>query len=169
MFHHSLLHIHLSWIYIFFYMCAYCTCRKLPSLLALWYLKAPKDNFEQSFHYVIWIWHCCIIMAEMTFINWQGIATELFHLEHIELNKGYVDENTLTISLFNNSEKLVQILLEFRRQIVEGKEFVLAKFCWKRPLSVNQNLWFKPLKGWKFLAIFYICVQNAREVSCAKI
>ena len=34
----------------------------------------------------------------------------------------------LTIFLFNNSEKLVQILLEFSQQIVEGYEFVLAKF-----------------------------------------
>ena len=31
----------------------------------------------------------------------------------------YVDEK-LMISLFNNSEKLVQILLEFSQQIVEG-------------------------------------------------
>ena len=32
------------------------------------------------------------------------------------------------ISLFNNSEKRVQILLKFSQQIVEGYEFVLAKF-----------------------------------------
>ena len=63
-------------------------CTKIQIFSELWYLKAPKDNFEQSFHYVIWIWHCCIIMTEMTFINWQGKATELFHLEHKELNKG---------------------------------------------------------------------------------
>ena len=31
-------------------------------------------------------------------------------------------------SVFKNSEKLVQILLEFGQQIVEGYEFVLAKF-----------------------------------------
>ena len=32
----------------------------------------------------------------------------------------YVDEKTLMISLFNNSKKLVQILLEVSQQIVEG-------------------------------------------------
>ena len=40
----------------------------------------------------------------------------------------YVDEKTPLISLFNNSEKRVQILLKFSQQIVEGYEFVLAKF-----------------------------------------
>ena len=41
----------------------------------------------------------------------------------------YVDgkKNPL-ISLLNNSEKHVQILLKFSQQIVEGYEFVLAKF-----------------------------------------
>ena len=34
----------------------------------------------------------------------------------------------LTISLFNNSKKLVQILLKFSQQIAEGYKFVLAKF-----------------------------------------
>ena len=32
-----------------------------------------------------------------------------------------------TISLFNNSEKLVQIFLELSQQIVEGYVFVLAQ------------------------------------------
>ena len=39
-----------------------------------------------------------------------------------------MDGKTLMISLFNNSEKLVQILLKFNQQIAEGYEFVLAKF-----------------------------------------
>ena len=44
----------------------------------------------------------------------------------------------LTISLFDNSEKLVQILLEFDQQIVEGYEFVLAKFRCKRPFQLTK-------------------------------
>ena len=40
----------------------------------------------------------------------------------------YVDEKTPTISLSNNSKKLVQILIKFSQQIVERYEFVLAKF-----------------------------------------
>ena len=41
-------------------------------------------------------------------------------------------KNTLTISLFNNSQKLnIQILLKFSQQIVEGYKFVLAKFAEK--------------------------------------
>ena len=44
------------------------------------------------------------------------------------LNSYHVDEKTPTISLFSNSKKLVQILLEFSQQIVEVYEFVLAKF-----------------------------------------
>ena len=51
-----------------------------------------------------------------------------------------MDEKTQTISLFNNSEKLVQILLKFSQHIVEGHEFVLAKFRWKKSLSVDPNL-----------------------------
>ena len=47
----------------------------------------------------------------------------------------------LTISLFNNSEKLVQILLEFSQHIVESYEFVLAKFHWKRPFQSTQIMW----------------------------
>ena len=43
------------------------------------------------------------------------------------------------ISLFNNSKKLVQILLKFSQQIVQGYEFVLAVSL-KKTLSVNQNL-----------------------------
>ena len=54
----------------------------------------------------------------------------------------------LMISLFNNSEKLVQILLvqillEFSQQIVEGYGFVLAKFRWKRPFQ-STKIGFKP-------------------------
>ena len=43
-------------------------------------------------------------------------------------------KNLKTISFFNNSEKLVQILLEVNQQIVEGYEFVefvVVKFHWK--------------------------------------
>ena len=50
------------------------------------------------------------------------------YLSHFSRFIYHVDEKTLTISLFNNFEKLVQILLEFSQQIVEGYEFVLAKF-----------------------------------------
>ena len=57
----------------------------------------------------------------------------------------YVDEKNPTMFRFNNSEKLVQILLEFSLQILgEGYEFALAKFRRKNTLSVNQNLRFKP-------------------------
>ena len=34
----------------------------------------------------------------------------------------------IMIFLFNNSKKLVQILLKFSQQIVEDYEFVVAKF-----------------------------------------
>ena len=45
------------------------------------------------------------------------------------INMRMKNKKTPTISLFNNYEKLVQILLEFSQQIVEGYESVLAKFC----------------------------------------
>ena len=55
----------------------------------------------------------------------------------------------LTISLFNNSEKLtVQIHLEFSQQIVEGYEFVLAKFRWKRPFQSTKICDLSQIKGW---------------------
>ena len=56
---------------------------------------------------------------------------ELHYKKYVRLYS--VDEKTPSISLFNNSEKLVQILLEFSQQIVEGYEFVLAKFRCRRP------------------------------------
>ena len=49
-------------------------------------------------------------------------------------------KKTPTISLFNNSEKPVQILLEFIQQIAEGYEFVSAKFRWKRPFSQPKSV-----------------------------
>ena len=55
----------------------------------------------------------------------------------------------LTICLCNNSEKLVQILLESSQQIVIGYEFVLAKFRWKRPFQLTKicDLTLKRLGG----------------------
>ena len=44
-------------------------------------------------------------------------------------------KTTQTISLFNNSMKLVEILLQFNQWVVEGYEFVFAKFLWKVPFS----------------------------------
>ena len=64
----------------------------------------------------------------------------------------------LTISLVNNSKKSEQILLEFSQQIVEGYEFVLAKFCWKRPFQstkicdLSQN---KGLTFWLYFTFVY--------------
>ena len=63
----------------------------------------------------------------------------------------------LTIYLFNNSKKLVQILIKFSQQIVEDYEFVLAKFCWKRLFQSTKLFDLSQ----KFLAVFYACVQNA--------
>ena len=84
----------------------------------------------------------------------------------------------LTISLFNNSEKLVQILLEFIQQIVEGDKFVWAKLRSKRPFQSTQICDLSQSKGWylwpyfsfwlKFVAVFYVFVQDLIEVSCAK-
>ena len=71
-----------------------------------------------------------------------------FEINAFSLHSILCGWKTLTIYLFNNSEKLVQILLEFsqqiymyvglvfegfHQQIVQGYEFVLAKFRWKRP------------------------------------
>ena len=78
----------------------------------------------------------------------------------------------LMISLFNNSEKLAQILLEFSQQIVEGYEFVLAKFHWKRPVRSTNNCNLSQNKGWFFVLlyiVFYVCVQRVIEVSCENI
>ena len=46
-------------------------------------------------------------------------------------------KQNLTISLFNNSKKLVQILFEFGQQIVEGYELtrLLRGFAEKDPFS----------------------------------
>ena len=49
-----------------------------------------------------------------------------------------VDEKNTQISLFNNSEKLLQILLELSQQIVKGYEFVLAKFRWEKKCYFSQ-------------------------------
>ena len=55
-------------------------------------------------------------------------------IKRVKYFKYYVDrrKKIRTISLVINSKKLVQIILKFSQQIVEGYEFVLAKFRWKR-------------------------------------
>ena len=73
------------------------------------------------------------------------------------------------ISLFNNSEKLVQILLEFSHQIVEGYKFVLAKFRWKRPFQstksqLNQNKNLNQDKGWTYWPYFTLCTKCDRSM-----
>ena len=92
-----------------------------------------KKNFEAYFEYFK--------------VNCEILTEASFYLQpYVENILSTVLMKTLTISLFNNSEKLVQILLEFSQQIVEGYEFVLAKFT-KKTLSVNPNLRFKgPMK-----------------------
>ena len=74
----------------------------------------------------------------------------------------------LTISLFNNSEKLVQILLKFSQQIVEGYEFVLAKFTEKDPFSQPKSVILAKIRV-EPLGRILLCVQNVIEVSCANI
>ena len=82
---------------------------------------------------------------------------------------------TPTISLFNNSEKLVQSLLELIQQVVEGYEYVLSKSRWIRPFQSIKICDLSPpppalkKKSWIFGRILQKkCAQNAIEVSCAK-
>ena len=65
-----------------------------------------------------------------------------------------MDEKPLMISLFNNSEKLVQILLEFSQQIVEGYKFV-------GPFTLVKTAVFKFAV---FCLTIYTCPKN-RELS----
>ena len=57
-------------------------------------------------------------------------------------------KKSLMILLLNNYEKLVLILLEFNQQIVEGYEFVLANFRWKRPFQSTKICHSSQNKGW---------------------
>ena len=59
-----------------------------------------------------------------------------------------------TISLFNNSQKLVQILLKFSQQKVEGYEFVLAKFRWKRLFQSTKICDLSQYKSWTIWLYF---------------
>ena len=54
------------------------------------------------------------------------------------MSEYYVDNKTPTISFFNNSEKLVQIILEFSQQneqIVEGTSLCWQSCAEKDPIS----------------------------------
>ena len=75
----------------------------------------------------------------------------------------------LMISLFNNSEKLVRILLKFSQQIVEDYEFVLAKFCWERPCRSTKICHLSQNKGWIFGRILCLCTKCDRSVACRNV
>ena len=79
-----------------------------------------------------------------------------------------MDEKTQTTSLFNNSEKLVQILLEFSQHIVEHYEFVVAKFHWKRPFQSTQICNLSQTKGnhLTFWPYFTLCTKCDRSILC---
>ena len=88
--------------------------------------------------------HCCFndeIMNLLHTVNHSGFHLHVFAVYTMWMNK-------LTISLLNNSEKLVQILLEFSQQIVEGYEFALAKFHWNRPFQTTKLCDLSQNKGW---------------------
>ena len=81
-----------------------------------------------------------------------------------------MDSKTLTISLFNNSEKLVQILLEFSQQIVEGYKFVLAKFLLKKtPLSQPKSVIFAKIRVELFDRILRLCTKCDRSIMCKNV
>ena len=67
--------------------------------------------------------------------------------------KYFVDEKLVMISLFNNSEKLVQILLEFSQQIVEGYN-LFGKVSLKKILSVKKICDLSQNKGWTLWPYF---------------
>ena len=52
----------------------------------------------------------------------------------------YVDDKTLTISLFNNSEKLIQIFHQFSQQIVEDYKLCWKSFAEKDPFSQPKSV-----------------------------
>ena len=57
--------------------------------------------------------------------------------------KYYMDEKTPTISLFDNSEKRVQIFLEFSQQSYWKLHVCVGNVSLKKTISVNPNLRFK--------------------------
>ena len=67
---------------------------------------------------------------------------------------------TLTIYLWNKSDKLVQILLHFSQQMVEGYELVLAKLRREWPIkSIKMRF---ELSG----DILRLCTKSDRSVAC---
>ena len=87
--------------------------------------------------YLRHIARCHIIRKVCKFHQVTTGLIVLSELQQVQYNIMWM-KKLKTISLFNNSEKLVQILLEFSQQIVEGYKFVLAKFRWKRPFQSTQ-------------------------------
>ena len=91
----------------------------------------------------------------------------------ILLDLYYVDEKTLLIPRCDNPKKLVQILLEFSQQIIEGYKFVLVKFCFQSTkicdLKGNFSSGIEALEGalastlnrdfnWKQLSEMILCI-----------
>ena len=62
------------------------------------------------------------MLDNLRFTFWNNVSSFLLWVCNT------LDDKTPMISLLNNSEKLVQILLDFSQQIVQGYEFVLTKF-----------------------------------------
>ena len=72
----------------------------------------------------------------------------------------------LMIYLFTNSEKLVQIRLEFSQLVVESYEFMLAKFRSKRPFQ-SSKICDLSKKGLNlFGLILRLCTKCKRSIVC---
>ena len=69
--------------------------------------------------------------------------------------------------LSNNFEKFVQILFKFSQQIlVEGYEYVLAKFRWKWSFQSTKLCAISQTKGWTFGCILHLCTKYDRSIVC---
>ena len=82
---------------------------------------------------------------EIYFIHHKNtIKAHYMHIHNIH-NTMWIKKHTISLVII--SEKLVQILLEFRQQIVEGYKVVLAKFCRKRPFQSTKLCDLKETSG----------------------
>ena len=85
-----------------------------------WTIPRPFPHPDNSLPYRYWSWWVVLLLVLEPMFSYR-----------------YTMWMKKLISLFNNFEKLVQILLNLSQQIVEGYKFVLAKFRWKSPVTVQ--------------------------------
>ena len=147
-------------------------CRPHDEVYSEWDLGMLHMSIQSSHKVIcythVWLQSNCSLRVP---IKAEGIILSQKHLTPEVTLVNTMWMKTLTISLFNNSKKLVQILLDFSQQMVEDYELVLAKFWWKEPSIQPKSATYAKIRVTieLFGLILRLCTKCNRSVVCKKL